>query len=221
MNKTRQFRSSDQIISAFDSILRNLTDPGAGQERTTVAQQEYPPGPAEPENLTPEERAHGAGLMRVNHVGEVCAQALYLGQAAVASDPNIAESMRQAAHEELAHLSWCEQRLQELGGRRSLLNPLWATGSLMIGMVVGVTGDKRSLGFIEETEAQVCAHLDGHLAKLPEQDVRSRKIVNAMRKDEAEHAERARAMGAKRLSPLARLLMKIQAKIMTTVAYRI
>lgn len=221
MNKTRQFRSSDQIISAFDSILRNLTDPGAGQERTTVARQQYPPGPAEPENLTPEERAHGAGLMRVNHVGEVCAQALYLGQAAVASDQNIADSMRQAAHEELAHLSWCDQRLQELGGRRSLLNPLWATGSLMIGMVVGVTGDKRSLGFIEETEAQVCAHLDGHLAKLPEQDVRSRKIVNAMRKDEAEHAERARVMGAKRLSPLARLLMKIQAKIMTTVAYRI
>ena len=220
MDKSRKLSTSDQMISAVDSILRNLTNPG---DETSGAdqQRQYPPGPPERESLTPAERAQGARLMRVNHVGEVCAQALYLGQAAVATDPDVAESMKQAAREELAHLNWCDKRIRELGGRRSLLNPLWAVGSLAIGMVVGVTGDKKSLGFIEETEAQVCAHLDSHLEKLSEQDLRSRKIVNEMRKDEAEHAQRARKMGASRLSPLVRVLMKAQAKIMTTVAYRI
>ena len=216
---TRQITPVDQIISAFDGLLRDLS--GVSPTAEGLGYEDYPPGPPEAERLTPAEAKHGAALMRVNHVGEVCAQALYTGQAAVAGDSSVAESMRHAADEELAHLRWCEQRIEELGGRKSLLNPLWAAGSMVTGIIAGAAGDKKSLGFIEETEAQVCAHLDKHLAELPQADTRSRKIVKQMRADEARHQASAQAMGAESLPGVVKLIMKIQAKIMTTVAYRI
>ncbi|MGR8946816.1 MAG: 2-polyprenyl-3-methyl-6-methoxy-1,4-benzoquinone monooxygenase [Gammaproteobacteria bacterium] len=216
MHRDRLSSRSDQIIGIFDGLLRNISGHTAEDDVD-----EYPAGPPEMEELSGAERQHGAALMRVNHVGEVCAQALYAGQAVVASDPVVATSMREAANEELAHLKWCETRIDELGGRTSLLNPIWAGGSLLIGMLAGLAGDQKSLGFIEETEAQVCAHLDRHLKDLPADDVRSRKIIQQMRADEARHAARAKELGAKKLSSVTRTLMKLQAKVMTTVAYRI
>ena len=225
---TRQFTSSDQIIDAFDSLLRNLSGVSStltDNMASSLADVDYPSSPSEEglptEHLTATEAKHSAALMRVNHVGEVCAQALYAGQAATASDPSVAESMRDAAAEELQHLRWCERRIDELGGRKSLLNPVWAGGSLIMGMVAGIAGDKKSLGFIEETEAQVCAHLDRHLTELSERDTTSREIVRKMRADEAGHQALAQAMGAEPLPQAVKLIMKLQAKIMTTIAYRI
>lgn len=216
MDQERNLSKSDQIIGVFDGLLRNMTG-----HKPVAEAHKYPAGELQAEYLTSAEKRHGAALMRVNHVGEVCAQALYAGQAVVASEPAVAAAMREAADEELAHLAWCETRIEELGGRKSLLNPLWAGGSLLIGMVAGLAGDKKSLGFIEETEAQVCAHLDSHLEKLPAADSRSRKIIKQMRADEARHAQRAKSLGAKKLSSATKLMMKIQAKVMTTVAYRV
>ena len=216
MGPERNLSKSDHVIGAFDGLLRNIAGPGPVSKPGN-----YPPGEPQAEYLTSAEKRHGAALMRVNHVGEVCAQALYAGQAVAASDPSVAAAMREAADEELTHLAWCESRIEELGGRKSLLNPFWAAGSLLIGMLAGLAGDQKSLGFIEETEAQVCAHLDTHLEKLPAADTRSRKIIKQMRADEARHAERAKSLGAKKLSAGVRILMKIQAKLMTTVAYRL
>ena len=216
MNDKRFYSRSDRIIDVFDGFLRNL----AGH-RKFADRADYPAGEPEAEYLTSEERRHSAALMRVNHVGEVCAQALYAGQAVTAKDPQVAEAMREAADEEREHLSWCEQRLEELGGRTSLFNPVWALGSLGIGLLAGIAGDKKSLGFIEETEVQVCEHLDKHLDELPKQDSRSRKIIQQMRQDEARHARKAHAMGATRLSVVSKTMMKLQAKVMTSVAYRL
>ena len=216
MNDKRFYSRSDRIIDVFDGFLRNL----AGH-RKFADRADYPAGEPVAEHLTSEERRHSAALMRVNHVGEVCAQTLYAGQAVTAKDPQVAEAMREAADEERDHLSWCEQRLEELGGRTSLFNPLWALGSLGIGLLAGIAGDKKSLGFIEETEVQVCEHLDKHLDKLPKQDSRSRKIIQQMRQDEVRHAQTAHAMGATRLSVVSKAIMKIQAKVMTSVAYRL
>ena len=216
MDNRRFYTGSDEIIDVFDGFLRNL----AGH-RKYADKDNYPAGAPAAEHLTSGERRHSAALMRVNHVGEVCAQALYAGQAITAKDPEVAVAMREAASEERDHLSWCEQRIEELGGRTSLFNPLWAIGSLGIGVAAGIAGDKKSLGFIEETEVQVCEHLDNHLDELPARDVRSRRIIQQMRDDEARHANKARTMGAARLSPLMKAIMKLQAKVMTTVAYRL
>jgi 3-demethoxyubiquinol 3-hydroxylase len=167
------------------------------------------------------ERRHAAGLMRVNHVGEVCAQALYVGQAAVARDERTRAQLLAAAQEETDHLAWCADRLRELDSRPSLLNPLWYGGSYAIGVLAGLRGDGWNLGFVVETERQVEAHLDEHLQTLPEADARSRAILATMKADEARHAANASAQGARTLPPPVPTLMAAASKLMKTIAYRI
>ena len=167
------------------------------------------------------ERRHAAGLMRVNHVGEVCAQALYFGQAAVADDERQRARMLAAAAEETDHLAWCGERLRELDSRPSLLNPLWYAGAYAIGACAGFLGDRLSLGFVVETERQVEAHLDEHLERLPENDAKSRAIVAVMKEDEARHADNALHAGAETLPDPLPMLMRFASKVMKTVAYRI
>ena len=167
------------------------------------------------------ERRHAAGLMRINHVGEVCAQALYVGQATVARDAATRHQLLAAAQEETDHLAWCADRLQELDSRPSLLNPLWYAGSFAIGAVAGLRGDGWNLGFVVETERQVEAHLDEHLRVLPEADARSRAILATMKADEARHAANAEQAGAKVLPPPIPSLMAAASRLMKTVAYRL
>jgi ubiquinone biosynthesis monooxygenase Coq7 len=167
------------------------------------------------------ERRHVAGLLRVDHAGEVAAQGLYHGQALTARRPEIRAAMKQAAAEEGDHLAWCHDRLQELGDRPSVLNPLWYAGSLVIGAVAGAAGDRWSLGFMAETERQVEGHLDDHLARLPASDARSRAILEQMKADEVGHAEAAVAAGGSDLPLVVRRLMTLTAKVMTETAYRI
>jgi 3-demethoxyubiquinol 3-hydroxylase len=171
--------------------------------------------------LDDEQRRHAAGLMRVNHVGEVCAQALYVGQAAVARDEETRQQLLAAAQEETDHLAWCADRLQELDSRPSLLNPLWYAGSYAIGLLAGLRGDGWNLGFVVETERQVEAHLDAHLQTLPEADARSRAILTTMKADEARHADHAQALGARALPQPVPVLMAGASKLMKTIAYRI
>lgn len=178
------------------------------------------PGEALPEaELSDVERQHAAALMRVNHVGEVCAQALYAGQAFTAVDSSTRDALERAAWEETEHLNWTEQRIAELGGRKSLLNPLWYAGAWTIGAVAGRCGDPVSLGFVAETERQVEAHLVGHLERLPRQDERSRAIVDQMKTDEIAHADMAVKLGARDLPGPAKLAMKLSAKVMTGTSY--
>ncbi len=167
------------------------------------------------------ERRHAAGLMRINHVGEVCAQALYCGQAAVARDASTREHLLEAAQEETDHLAWCADRLRELDSRPSLLNPLWYAGSFAIGALAGLRGDGWNLGFVVETERQVEAHIDEHLDSLPNADARSRAILEVMKADEARHADNAEAAGARILPAPVPSLMAAASKLMKTVAYRI
>jgi ubiquinone biosynthesis monooxygenase Coq7 len=191
----------DKLILEFDKALRTIFAPAP----TTRPM----PGADLPEaDLDTAERSHAAALMRIDHVGEVCAQALYQGQAMTCRDPAIREALQQAAWEETEHLNWTERRIAELGGRKSLLNPLWYGGSLAIGVVAGKLGDDWNLGFLAETERQVEAHLDGHLATLPAADQRSRAIVDQMKADEIRHAETAIGLGARELPLPARLAMK-------------
>lgn len=171
--------------------------------------------------LDDDQRRHVGGLMRINHVGEVCAQALYSGQAAVARDPGVRHQLLEAAAEETDHLAWCGERLHELGDRPSLLNPLWYGGAYAIGAVAGLVSDRLSLGFVVETERQVEAHLEGHLGKLPEADQRSRAIVRQMKEDEARHANQAQAAGGIELPGPVKGMMRLAANVMRAVAYRI
>lgn len=206
--------SADRFILEFDRALRTVFAKAHSRRPT--------PGMALPEaEMSEAERRHAAALMRVNHVGEVCAQALYQGQALTSRDPAVSEALRSAADEETEHLAWTEQRIAELGGRKSLLNPLWYAGALSLGVLAGRLGDKWNLGFLVETERQVEAHLDGHLSELPAQDVRSREIVDQMRIDEIAHANTALHLGAAELPDAAKAAMRIAAKVMTTTAYRI
>jgi len=177
-------------------------------------------GVTEP-GLTEQEKTHSAGLMRVNHVGEVCAQALYAAQSAFAKTPLTREQFQKAGEEEVDHLAWTADRLQELGSRTSLLNPLWYAGSFALGAVAAKLGDPVSLGFVVETERQVEAHLDRHLEELPPNDLRSRAIVTQMRDDEVAHAEAAAQLGAAELPLPVKKVMQAMAKVMTTAAYRI
>ncbi|KAB8169621.1 2-polyprenyl-3-methyl-6-methoxy-1,4-benzoquinone monooxygenase [Lysobacter maris] len=167
------------------------------------------------------ERRHAAGLMRINHVGEVCAQALYCGQAAVARDPATERHLLDAAQEETDHLAWCADRLRELDSRPSLFNPLWYGGSYAIGVLAGLRGDGWNLGFVVETERQVEAHIDEHLTSLPEADIRSRAILEVMKADEARHADNAEAAGARVLPPPIPTVMAAASKLMKAVAYRL
>ena len=167
------------------------------------------------------ERRHAAGLMRINHVGEVCAQGLYVGQASVARDARTREHLLHAAQEETDHLAWCADRLRELDSRPSLLNPLWYAGAYAIGLAAGLRGDGWNLGFVVETERQVEAHIDEHLESLPPADVRSRAILEVMKDDEIRHANNAEAAGARVLPPPIPQAMALASKVMKTVAYRL
>jgi len=204
----------DRLITEFDRALRAVAGVHHAERRS--------PAEAVPEKeLSDAEQAHAAALMRVNHVGEVCAQALYQGQALTARNPANRSVLEHAALEEEDHLAWSAGRIRELGGRPSLLNPLWYAGSLAIGAVAGALGDRWSLAFLAETERQVEAHLSGHLRSLPEQDARTRAVVEAMRADEARHRAAAIDLGAAELPAPARAAMRLASKVMTTVAYRV
>jgi ubiquinone biosynthesis monooxygenase Coq7 len=182
-----------------------------------------PPAPAEPPAasapLSDADRRKSAALMRVNHSGEVAAQALYHGQALISREPKTRDLLLHAAHEEADHLAWCETRLKELDSRPSLLNPVWYCGSFAIGALAAAAGDRTSLGFVVETERQVEGHLDEHLARLPADDSRSRAILNVMRTDEIGHGATAKSAGASELPAPIRALMRQVAKVMTTAAY--
>lgn len=186
-----------------------------------VVRRPSPGADIEEPTLDQAERRHAAGLMRVNHVGEVCAQALYRGQAVVARRPDVGAAMEQAAAEETDHLGWCAERLDELGSRPSLLNPLWYAGAWTIGAMAALAGDRTSLGFVVETERQVEAHLGEHLERLPPGDQRSRAIVRAMQADEARHARNAEAAGGRALPAPVPRLMACASAVMKAVAYRI
>lgn len=171
--------------------------------------------------LTPEQARLSGALMRVNHVGEVCAQALYQAQALTTRNSTLRNSLRAAARDEMDHLAWTERRLADLGARPSLLNPLWYAGAFAIGLAAGRAGDGASLGFLVETERQVEEHLAGHLGRLPEADAASRAVVAQMKRDEQRHADEAQAQGALPMPPPVRWLMRAAAKVMTTTAHRI
>ena len=204
----------DDLIIGFDRALRTL----AGHPTTSRPT----PGAALPDaELSPADRRHAAGLMRINHTGEICAQALYAAQAMVARDPAIRHEFAQAAREEEEHLAWTQQRLAELDDRGSLLNPLWYAGSFAIGVAAGLAGDHVNLGFVVETERQVEEHLTGHMDRLPDADAKSRAIVEQMRVDEARHGASAQAAGAVDLPAPVRGLMRVAADVMRFVAYRI
>lgn len=206
----------DQLFSNLDQGLRNtFTKPASDRPSPATTQSTDPI--ADNENL----KQYSASLMRVNHVGEVCAQALYQGQALTSRSPEIKAKMQAAAAEEIDHLNWCYARIEQLDGRTSYLNPLWYLGSLAIGIGAGIAGDKWSLGFLAETEHQVVAHLNSHLDRLPEEDIVSRSIVEQMAIDEAEHAEMAEDNGAHALPPMIKSLMRASAKVMTTLSEKI
>jgi ubiquinone biosynthesis monooxygenase Coq7 len=207
-------RSLDSVLSAADAALRTLFAKPQAMRPT--------PSPDAPVGaLTDAERREAGALMRVNHVGEVCAQALYTAQAAVTRDPALRAHFMDAAREETDHLAWTQQRLDELGARRSVLNPLWYTGAFGLGLVAGRLGDAWSLGFVAETEQQVEAHLDSHLDRLPAGDAASRAVVLQMKVDEARHASEAWSAGARELPAPVKSLMRAAARVMTTVAHRV
>jgi ubiquinone biosynthesis monooxygenase Coq7 len=210
--RQEQYMLTDRFLIEFDKALRTLFAPATSLRQI--------PGSAEPEaSFSDRERAHAGALMRINHVGEVCAQALYQGQALTCRDPQVRQTLEKAANEETEHLAWIEHRLAELGGRTSLLNPVWYLGALGIGIAAGKLGDPWSLGFLAETERQVEAHLDHHLKELPSQDNRSRAIVAQMRLDEIAHAETAMRLGARQLPAPAIKAMRLASQTMTHTAY--
>ncbi len=200
------------LIEAQRALETTLGDPPPARPCPATAEDTVMPGAA---------RRHAAGLMRINHVGEVCAQGLYFGQAAVAREPATRAHLLEAAQEETDHLAWCAQRLRELDSRPSVFNPLWYAGSYAIGALAGLRGDGWNLGFVVETERQVEAHLDEHLHTLPDADRRSRQIIQVMKEDEARHADHAEQAGARRLPQPIPAIMATASRIMKTVAYRL
>jgi 3-demethoxyubiquinol 3-hydroxylase len=204
----------DRLIAGFDLALRTVAGVHAARRAS--------PADGVPEAaLSAEAREHAAALMRVNHVGEVCAQALYQGQALTARNESVKASLGQAAHEEEDHLAWSWGRIEELGGSPSLLNPLWYAGALGLGIVAGALGDRWNLAFLAETERQVEEHLGGHLERLSPEDARTRAVVAAMRADEAKHRQTAVSLGAAELPQSVKSAMRAMAKVMTTIAYRV
>jgi ubiquinone biosynthesis monooxygenase Coq7 len=202
----------DKFIIGFDHALRTLLTPA--QTLRPV------PGTGLPESeLNDWEKRESSALMRVNHVGEICAQALYQGQALTAHNADVQETLAQAAREETEHLAWTERRIAELSGRKSILNPLWYGGSFAIGALAGMLGDKWNLGFLAETERQVESHLAGHLKRLPHNDGKSRAIVAQMQIDEAGHATTAMDQGGAELPSPVKLIMKLGSNVMTRTAY--
>lgn len=219
----RQLSNTDNLVIGVDRALRTMF-------ATPFAKRPYPADRSPDEasgdissddTLSAEEARQSGALMRVNHAGEVCAQALYQGQGLTARSPRVRRAMQQASDEENDHLAWCQARLDELDERRSRLTPLWFTGSLAIGGLAGLLGDRWSLGFLAETERQVVQHLDGHLRRLPPGDVRSRRIIEQMKIDEGNHASQAIGAGGLELPTFVKKAMKATSRIMTTAAARI
>lgn len=204
--------TADHLIAEFDKALRTIF--AAAPTTRDVPGKDHAESP-----LSAGERSHAAALMRVNHVGEICAQALYQGQALTCRDTDIRRALARVAHEETEHLAWTERRIRELGGRKSLLNPLWYLGALSMGIAAGKFGDRWNLGFLAETERQVEAHLDRHLTDLPAQDAKSRAIVRQMKDDETAHAATAVRLGARELPAAAKAAMKLASRAMTRTAY--
>lgn len=209
----RQFSAIDKIIIQFDKALTTILGQPMGTGR------HYPAANTQEATLTDKARQHSIGLMRVNHAGEVSAQGLYQGQALTAKLPSVKASMQQAALEENDHLIWCQQRLIQLKGRTSVLNPLWYTGSFLLGAIAGKAGDSWSLGFVAETEKQVTLHLDAHLTHLSEVDARSRVVLEQMKVDEAHHGQQALEAGGRTLPYPIRMMMKAVSKVMTRSSY--
>ncbi|MCO4812079.1 MAG: 2-polyprenyl-3-methyl-6-methoxy-1,4-benzoquinone monooxygenase [Gammaproteobacteria bacterium] len=212
MNK-RQLTPLDKLLTSAGNALRTVATPAGRSARANPATNIIDA------QLNDSQKRHAAGLMRINHAGEVAAQALYQGHATVARDKDIEGQMQRAADEEFDHLAWCEQRLHELGEEVSKLSPVWYAGAYAIGAASGILGDKWSLGFIAETERQVCAHLDDHLDSLPPEDAKSRAIVEQMRDEEEAHGANAVDAGAADLPAPVKRLMRMTAKVMTKTAY--
>jgi ubiquinone biosynthesis monooxygenase Coq7 len=206
---------ADRCIAQADQALRTVFGEPIGSGR------DHPASSIEDSGLSATDRAKSICLMRVNHAGEVCAQALYQGQALTAYRDETRTQMKQAAEEENDHLAWCRQRIQELGGHTSLLNPFWFAGSFALGAASGLLGDKWSLGFLAETEDQVVRHLDGHLQRLPEGDHKSHVILEQMKLDEAKHKTTAINAGGAKLPDPVKRLMTLASRVMTTTTYRI
>ena len=226
----RRLDGLDRLVAAFDRVLRGVArvDCGSSPQRpdgsgvdgvASSRERHHPAGGGMDEALDDRERRHSAGLMRVNHAGEVAAQALYRGQALAARDASVRAAMEQAAREEGDHLVWCRTRLEELDAAPSRLDPLWYVGSFAIGVAAGFAGDRWSLGFVVETERQVVEHLGDHLARLPGGDRRSRALIERMRADEQRHATRAHTAGGAALPPVVRRAMRAASKVMTRTAY--
>ena len=210
---SRSFSPIDRFIIGIDSALRMAT----GQ--TNEARRSNPADSIPEVVMEEEQRQHAAGLMRINHAGEVSAQALYKAQALTARDDQVREAMEHSAEEEIDHLVWCEERLHELGGRTSILGPFWFFGSFTIGSLVGLVGDKWNLGFVVETEDQVVKHLDEHLKEISVSDLRSRAVLEQMREDEEHHASVALHAGAANLPGSVKKMMRLLSKVMTKTAY--
>lgn len=211
----RNLSLADKLLIGADQALRTVFAPSAAGTRKS-------PASDTPEKALPDEaRRHAAGLMRVNHAGEVAAQALYHGQALTARLDEVRGAMEKAAEEENDHLAWCEERVAELGSRTSVLNPVWYLGSFALGAAAGLAGDSWSLGFVAETEKQVVRHLEEHLERLPVDDVKSRRILEQMRQDEMRHGEAAARAGGRELPRPLQKLMRLTAKMMTRSAYRL
>jgi ubiquinone biosynthesis monooxygenase Coq7 len=202
----------DRFITEFDQGLRTVL-----AEAQTL--RPYPDRDKSEAQLSPSEKRHAAALMRINHSGEVCAQALYNGQALTARNPATEEALRLASQEETEHLAWCEKRIKELGSHKSFLNPAFYAGSFALGALAGALGDKWNLGFLAETENQVGKHIEGHLQRLPEQDEKSRAILEQMKEDEAKHATTAISYGGAALPLPVRLAMQLSSKVMTKTTY--
>jgi 3-demethoxyubiquinol 3-hydroxylase len=214
--KSRQYSALDHGIMHLDSILGNLSKSAISRRKRS-----YPAELHSESNLDENEKKHVSALMRVNHAGEIAAQALYKAQALTARDNELNKAMQQSADEEQDHLDWCKSRINELGDHTSYLEPVWYAGSFAIGVVAGCFGDKWNLGFLAETEHQVVRHLDAHLKQLPENDARSRAILEQMREDELRHAITAETAGAENLPKGIKRLMSLTSKIMTKTAYKI
>lgn len=202
----------DKLIIEFDKGLKTLT-------ASAHSVRPHPDKNVKEAELSAEEKRHALGLMRVNHCGEVCAQALYNGQSLTAKNPQIVDALQQASKEETEHLAWCEKRIHELGGHTSLLNPIWYAGSFTLGAIAGAIGDKWNLGFLAETEHQVGAHLEKHLHELPASDEKSRAILEQMKTDEAQHADTAIGLGGAELPAPIKAAMKQMSKVMTSTTY--
>ena len=211
----RQLSMLDNILNQIDSGLRTSFSGAPSPQRVSPAQDLVEP------ELTDKQRQHAIGLMRVNHAGEICAQALYQGQALTAKLPEVGDKMKESAEEEIDHLAWCEQRIEELGGKTSVLNPAWYAMSFALGAGAGLVSDKLSLGFVAATENQVCDHLKTHLEELPLEDDKSRLIVEQMLVDEAQHAESALKAGGHVFPKPIKQFMTLVSSAMTKTSYKI